>query len=146
MAEEVPEEPQEDIFYVAEKQLEDIKTKLKDSKDITKEDVDALTFPENLPDDAMMVPVDMRGVEEEFADVEEMVEKLGAKGTAEAFVKAREYFEANNKDNEDAAKEMTAKEWNEVLQNDDDDGFLDEGFLEGEEEALLEEAEEELEG
>merc|ERR1712185_787517 len=110
-------------------------------EEIAKEEVDQLTFPEQLADDAMMVPVDMRGVEEEFADVEEMVEKLGAKGTAEAFVKAREYFEANNKDNEDAAKEMTAKEWNEVLQNDDDDIMF-----EGEEEGLLEEFEEELEG
>merc|ERR1719158_304648 len=140
------EEPQieeedagEDIFYVAKDGLEKIKQSLKDGKEIAKDEIDALTFPENLPDDAMMVPVDMRGVEEEFGDVEEMVEKLGAKGTAEAFVKAREYFEKNNKDNEEAAKEMPAKEWNEVLQNDDDDMMF-----EGEEEGFLEEAEEEL--
>merc|ERR1712224_751668 len=97
-AEEAPEigeeevEAGQDIFYVAEKELEEIKTKLKESKDITKEDVDKLTFPENLPDDAMMVPVDMQAVEKEFADVEEMLEELGPKGTVEAFLKAREYF------------------------------------------------------
>merc|ERR1711865_1094198 len=108
---------EQDIFYVAEEELASIKAKLKDSKEITKDDVDKLTFPENLPDDAMMVPVDMRGVEEEFADVEEMVTKLGAKGTAEAFVKARDFFEAN-KGSGECAQPMTAQEWTQVLEDD----------------------------
>merc|ERR1719265_2023920 len=92
---EIDEEelPEQDIFYVAEAELNSIKEKLKESKEISKDDVDKLTFPENLPDDAMMVPVDMRGIDEEFNDVEEMVEKLGPKGAAEAFIKAREFFE-----------------------------------------------------
>merc|ERR1719265_981144 len=90
----------------------------------------------------MMVPVDMRGVGQEFDDVEQMIEKLGPQGTAEAFVKAREYFEAN-KDGEaadDRPKPMTAKEWKNVLEEDD------EMLMEGEEEelALLEGEEEEL--
>ncbi len=37
---------------------------------LSKEDVDRLTFPENLPDDAMMIPVNMQGVEQDFEDVE----------------------------------------------------------------------------
>merc|ERR1712178_320735 len=96
---------------------------------VNKEDVDALTFPENLPDDATMIAVDMRGVGEEFEDVEQMVEKLGPKGAAEAFLKAREYFEKNNKDPE--AKPMTAAEWRQVLEEDALD-FNEEG-----EEALM---------
>merc|ERR1719265_1344265 len=105
-----------------------------------------LAFPERLPDDAMMVPVDMRGVEQDFDDVEDMVSKLGPKGTAQAFVKAREYFEANNKDPE--AKPMTASEWRRLLEEDGADGsFGEEGeedqWLEGEEEDFAEEAEEE---
>merc|ERR1719262_1847660 len=80
-----------------------------------------------------MVPVDMRGVEEAFDDVESMIEKLGPKGTAEAFLKAREYFEKNpGGDEEDRARPMTAAEWREVLQQEgEEEEMLD---LEGEEE------------
>merc|ERR1719160_1568653 len=87
----------------------------------------------------------MRGVGEDFDDVEQMVEKLGPKGTAEAFIKAAEYFEANkDKEPEDERpKPMTAAEWKKVLEEDDMEGeeedFLDE---EGEEE-IDEEGEEE---
>merc|ERR1712139_148304 len=133
-------------------QLKEITAKLKDNKEVTKEDVDGLTFPENLPDDAMMVPVDMRGVEEEFDDVEQMVEKLGPKGAAEAFIKAREYFKKNEDKVEEAerAQPMTAKEWREVLEQEDDGAFGEGGeeempFLEGEEEEFFgEEGEEEI--
>merc|ERR1712039_165547 len=107
--------------------------------------VNELTFPENLDDAEVMIPVDMRGVGAEYDDVEQMVEKLGAKGTAEAFVKAAEYFNAN-KDNEpedERPKPMTAKEWRKILEEQDDEGEeeeLPEG--EEEEEGLLDEGEE----
>jgi len=89
-----------------------------------------------------MVPVDMRGVEEEFADVEEMVTKLGAKGAAEAFVKARDFFEKNKVDGE-CAQPMTAKEWTQVLEEDANEDLEEELMLEGEEEEFHEELEEE---
>merc|ERR1719499_2359354 len=98
--------------------------------------VNELTFPENLKDDEIMVPVDMRGVGGDFDDVEQMVEKLGPKGTAEAFIKAAEYFKAN-KDNEpedERPKPMTAAEWKKVLEEDDAEGEEEELLLEGEEE------------
>merc|ERR1712190_323160 len=109
----------------------------KKSEEITQELLNELTFPENLADEEMMVPVDMRGVGAEYDDVEQMVEKLGAKGTIEAFIKAADYFDAN-KDNEpedERPKPMTAAEWKTVL---DDDG------LESEESELFEGEEEEL--
>merc|ERR1712050_526288 len=93
----------------------------------------------------MGIPVDMRGVGEDFDDVEQMVEKLGAKGAVEAFIKAAEYFDAN-KDNEpedERPKPMTAAEWRQVLE--DDDEGLESELLEWEEEEI-EEAEEELDG
>jgi len=99
-----------------------------------------LTSPEDLPDDEMMMPVDMRGIHEDevfFVDVDEMVAKLGPTGTAKGFVKAAEYFEANkHKLTEDELpKEMTAKEWNKVLEEEDEeDESGEEDFLEGEEE------------
>jgi len=129
---------------VTEAELNKIKAALKEGKDVTKDDVDMLTFPENLADDAIMVPVDMRGVEEEFEDVEQMVEKLGPKGAAEAFVKAWEYFEANKKEGEEQPKPMTAAEWRQVLEEDALEEPEEELFMEGEEEDFGEEPEEEL--
>merc|ERR1719203_583431 len=103
-------------------------------EDITQEMVSELTFPENLPDEELMVPVDMRGVGEDFDDGEQMVAKLGPKGAAEAFLKAKEYFDANKdgEADEERPKPMTAAEWRKVV--DEDDG-------EGEEEDLAEEEE-----
>merc|ERR1711972_531919 len=65
----------------------------------------------------------------------QMVEKLGPKGTAEAFIKASEYFEANkgNEKEEERPKPMTAAEWKKVLEEDDAEGE-EEDFMEGEEE------------
>mmetsp|Transcript_33394 Transcript_33394/g.76261 ORF Transcript_33394/g.76261 Transcript_33394/m.76261 type:complete len:163 (+) Transcript_33394:122-610(+) len=135
---DAPADGAEDIFYVCKKTLGQLKEKLAKSEEITKEVVTELTFPENLGDDEIMVPVDMRGVGEEFEDVEQMVEKLGPKGTAEAFIKAADYFEKNpNKEpEEDRPKEMTAKEWRKVLEDEED---IEEELPEGEEEELLEE-------
>jgi len=146
-AEELDEDNQQDIFYIAEAELAKIKAKIKDGKEVERDEVNAMTFPEDLEDEAIMVPVDMRGVGEEFDDVEQMVEKLGPKGAAEAFIKAREYFEAN-KDGEpedQRPKPMTALEWKKVLEEEDiaAEG-LEEELMEGEEEELFEGEEEEL--
>merc|ERR1712083_817643 len=96
-----------------------------------------------------MGPVDMRGVGEEYDDVEQMVEKLGNKGTVEAFVKAAEYFDANKdkEPEEERPKPMTAAEWKSVLEEDvGEEGEEELGLFEGEEEELMEDAEEELDG
>merc|ERR1712190_109488 len=126
------------IFYVGEKALDTCKEKIKKGEDITQDMLNDLAIPKKLADDEMMVPVDMRGVGAEYDDVEQMAEKLGPKGAVEAFIKAREYFEANNDEEpeDERPKPMTAAEWKLVLQDDLD---------EGEEEDLLEDDEEELE-
>merc|ERR1712135_57331 len=112
-----------DIFYVCKKTLLSVREKLEKGEAVTDADVEELAFPEKLADDEMMLPVDMRGVGEEFEDVAQMTAKLGAKGTAEAFVKAADYFDAN-KDKEP-----------------EEEHLLDEG--DEEEEAELDEADEE---
>merc|ERR1712000_366526 len=112
----------QDIFHVCKRTLESMQEKLKKSEDITKVDVTDLTSPAQLADEEIMVPVDMRGVNEEFEDVDQMIEKLGPKGTAEAFVKAHEYFKAN-KDNEpedERPAPMTAAEWRKILDEQDE--------------------------
>jgi len=82
-----------------------------------------------------VIPVDLRGVSENFAkdfddDFDVMVEKLGAKGTAEGLLKAFAYFQENKGKDPEADREtpITVKEWKDKLA---DDGFDDE---EGEEE------------
>merc|ERR1712060_947479 len=133
-----------DIFYVCKKALQTCKDKVSKGEEVTQELVNELTFPENLADDEIMVPVDMRGVGTDFDDVEQMMEKLGAKGTIEAFIKAADYFDAN-KDNEpedERPKPITAAEWKSVLEEDGLEGEESEDELfEGEEEEGLEEEE-----
>eukprot|EP00437_Effrenium_voratum_P007806 CAMPEP_0181429734 /NCGR_PEP_ID=MMETSP1110-20121109/17352_1 /TAXON_ID=174948 /ORGANISM="Symbiodinium sp., Strain CCMP421" /LENGTH=180 /DNA_ID=CAMNT_0023553011 /DNA_START=66 /DNA_END=606 /DNA_ORIENTATION=+ len=135
-----PEEEAQDIFYVCEKALKTVKEKLEKGEDITEDLVNELTLPDKVADEEMMVPVDMRGVGEDYDDVEQMLEKLGNKGTAEAFIKAADYFE-KNKDKvpeADRPAPMTAAQWKQVL---DQDQLLEDGEeelldMEGEEEDL----------
>eukprot|EP00746_Dinoflagellata_sp_MGD_P004068 gnl/MRDRNA2_/MRDRNA2_107883_c0_seq1.p1 gnl/MRDRNA2_/MRDRNA2_107883_c0~~gnl/MRDRNA2_/MRDRNA2_107883_c0_seq1.p1 ORF type:complete len:167 (-),score=81.44 gnl/MRDRNA2_/MRDRNA2_107883_c0_seq1:12-512(-) len=136
------------IMYVRK----EIYNKLKGAKEVKKEDVEELVQIDGIPDEEIMVPVDMKAVGESFEDIEQMITKLGAKGTIEAFVKARELFEKNEdgEPEEERAKEMTAQEWRTVLEEDEMDEGEEEEFpfgFEGEEEELLglEEGEEELE-
>ncbi|CAL1130989.1 unnamed protein product [Cladocopium goreaui] len=136
------EDEQQDIFYVCEKTLNTVKEKLTKNEDIGEELVNQLTLPEKVPDDEMMIPVDMRGVGEEFDDVEQMLEKLGPKGTAEAFVKAYDFFEKNKEKLPESERppKMTAAEWRKVL---DEERFMEDGEeellgFEGEEEEDLE--------
>merc|ERR1719420_2703663 len=87
-----------DIFYVCQKSLDELRQAIKDGKEVTQENVKSLADPEGLGDDEVLVAVDMRGTGSDFADVEEMVEKLGPKGAVEAFFKAREYLVEAEKD------------------------------------------------
>merc|ERR1719413_27838 len=114
------EEQEMDIFYVCEKTLKALEEKVKKSEAVTAEEVKELLFPESADDDDMMIPVDMAGVGEEFEDPEAMAEKLGPKGTVEAFAKARDHFEKNkDKTPEDErASPMCVAAWKEVLADD----------------------------
>mmetsp|Transcript_39953 Transcript_39953/g.55709 ORF Transcript_39953/g.55709 Transcript_39953/m.55709 type:complete len:164 (-) Transcript_39953:58-549(-) len=142
MADAAAEAEQQDIFYVCETTLNTVKTKLKSGEDIGEELVNELTLPEKVADTEMMIPVDMRGVGEEFDDVEQMLEKLGPKGTAEAFVKAFDYFEKHKDKIPESERppKMTAADWRKVL---DEERYMEDGEeelldLEGEEEEDLE--------
>eukprot|EP00440_Ansanella_granifera_P003658 gb/GFBE01003969.1/.p1 GENE.gb/GFBE01003969.1/~~gb/GFBE01003969.1/.p1 ORF type:complete len:165 (+),score=77.89 gb/GFBE01003969.1/:1-495(+) len=136
---------QEDLYYVPEKTLTAMKEKLAagvtDDKAVEPL-LEKVTDPTKLEDDEMMLPVDMRALGKDFEGIEELIEELGAIGTAKAFVKAREHFEANkDKEPEDERPgPMKASEWKKVIEED----MLD--FLEGEgedgEEESLEEDEE----
>mmetsp|Transcript_1972 Transcript_1972/g.4343 ORF Transcript_1972/g.4343 Transcript_1972/m.4343 type:complete len:177 (-) Transcript_1972:121-651(-) len=134
-----------DYFYVCQRALESVKEKLKKGEEITQDVVNDLAFPDGLADDEQMVPVDMSASGGEFDDVEQMVEQLGPKGAAEAFVKAFEHFEKvkDKLPEDERPKPMTAKEWKDVLAEDEmvQEGEEEELLDEGEEEELIEDAE-----
>merc|ERR1712150_189609 len=132
----------QDLYYVPQKAIDGIKEKLKNGKveaDI-KPFLDQVMNPEEIPDEEMMLPVDMRGVGKEYDSVEDMVKDLGVVGAAEAFLKAREDFEANkdNEPEEERPSPMTAKAWRSALLEGEE-----EEIMEGEESDGLDEEEEE---
>jgi len=127
----------QDITYVCKRILDTLTEKLKKNEELSPEEVIGLTFPEDAPEE-LMVPVDMRGIPDEYDNIEQMVKKLGPKETAEAWIKAAEDFEANvDKEPEDErAKPMTAAEWRSLLEDDNGE--------DGEEEDMSEDSESEL--
>jgi len=132
------------IMYVREKIYTSLKAKF-EKGEVTTADVDELAQVEGVADDEVMVPVDMKAVGEEFEDIPAMVEKLGAKGTAEAFIKARDLFVENpsKEDDDERPQPMSAKEWREVLEEEelsDGEGLGESDLgdlMEGEEEEFL---------
>merc|ERR1712048_618277 len=105
------------------------------------EDVEKLMNPEDLADEDIMIPVDMRSVEGDFENLEHMMEQLGAKGVAEEYVKARKYFEANKdgEPEEERAGNLTFKEYHEMMMLNED---MEEELFEGEEEEFADDDEE----
>mmetsp|Transcript_50603 Transcript_50603/g.128506 ORF Transcript_50603/g.128506 Transcript_50603/m.128506 type:complete len:170 (-) Transcript_50603:266-775(-) len=137
----------QDLYYISKSALEGIQSLLKEGKKdeaALKPLMDKIVDPTNVPDEEMMLPIDMRGVGQDFESVEDIVEALGVVGAAEAFVKAREYFDANKEGEpeDERPKPMTASEWKRTLEQDEEgEESLD---LEGEdEEELMGEEEEE---
>ena len=66
-------DPHGAICWLCKRTLEALEEKVKKGEDITMFDVTEVTAPTYLADDDIMVPVDMRGVEEVFQSVDEMV-------------------------------------------------------------------------
>eukprot|EP00442_Polarella_glacialis_P048479 CAMPEP_0115123592 /NCGR_PEP_ID=MMETSP0227-20121206/47642_1 /TAXON_ID=89957 /ORGANISM="Polarella glacialis, Strain CCMP 1383" /LENGTH=163 /DNA_ID=CAMNT_0002526009 /DNA_START=40 /DNA_END=531 /DNA_ORIENTATION=- len=133
------------ILYVSKDRLSELSKKLKSKKadEITPKEVEQLMFPEDMDDDAILVPVDISGEGDDFpTDHEELVEKLGAKAAVEAMVRAADLFKASSKKfkKDQLPLPMSAGEWMTEL------GLLDgssgEGAEEQGEEEDLEEDEE----
>ncbi|CAJ1442715.1 unnamed protein product [Effrenium voratum] len=104
-------------------------------KDITAEEVKGMMYPEDMDDDAVLIPVDVSGEEEGFpTSCEDLLEKVGASGAAKAIVDAAEFFEKNKVKkfgNDQRPIPMTVGEWMSYM-------MADEGGAEenGEEEEL----------
>jgi len=132
------------ICYVREKILKDLKEQVKAGKDITRETVDKLTADEDIDPEETMVPVDMAGLGDDIEDIDALMEKVGAKGVAEAFIAAEERFKANkDKMPADAVPQpMTAEAWKALAEADLEDMESEDLEDEEEEEELDDEDEE----
>lgn len=107
------------ILYVSETRLEAIMDKENAvNKEITEKTISDLMFPEDLPDSALLVPVDIGGCSVKFdGDWEKLVEVLGAPATAEALIKAAELFKKSklNFAADDRPIAMTVGEWKKAM-------------------------------
>jgi len=133
----------ESILYVSKDRLEELRTKLKDGKEVTKEDIEGLVEPEDLGKDALLTPVDVGDAGEGFpatTDHEEILEKIGPKEAAEGILKASVKWETTKQkfNDEERPIAMTVGDWLKELEN--YEILEDEG---GEEESLVDESDEE---
>eukprot|EP00930_Biecheleria_cincta_P014266 TRINITY_DN12357_c0_g1_i1.p1 TRINITY_DN12357_c0_g1~~TRINITY_DN12357_c0_g1_i1.p1 ORF type:complete len:140 (+),score=44.83 TRINITY_DN12357_c0_g1_i1:49-468(+) len=118
-----------EIFYVWEKKLEVLRHLLKKKREITKDLLAELVEPPaTAPASELMIPVDMAGFgEHSYEDVDHAVEKLGASGTAEAFVKSQECFQKFKSslpegiDPESIPQPMSIAEWREAIDEEEAD-------------------------
>merc|ERR1719291_462049 len=142
------------IMYVAKCKLDALTKQIKTKKadEITPEDVAELTFPEDLDDAALLIPVDISGAGKDFPVMhEEMVEKLGTKAAVQTIIDAAALFtksSAKTFSKDDLPIPMTAAQWREEAGlndegddsgEEDDDGEDDEGEEEEEEDAEADE-------
>merc|ERR1719424_1226843 len=133
------------ILYVSKKHFDIVSKSLKSGKAITTKCIDSLMVPTDLPDDSPLVPIDVSidAFGEVYDGHEEIMEKIGAKGVAEAVIAGMELFEktkANFKEDERPIP-MTVGHWKQVPGDTDDED--DDDADDDEAEDAAEEGEEE---
>eukprot|EP00927_Polykrikos_kofoidii_P025221 TRINITY_DN226_c2_g1_i2.p1 TRINITY_DN226_c2_g1~~TRINITY_DN226_c2_g1_i2.p1 ORF type:complete len:161 (+),score=74.91 TRINITY_DN226_c2_g1_i2:94-576(+) len=141
----VADEDDKNIYYICKKTLQAVRKDVASGKKITKESIKNFIEHEELDEEEIVVPVDMKGLDDDFDSLEEMVEKLGEEGTAKCFIKAADQFEKSKLEipEEDRPQEMTVGDWRLSLE--DDEGEEEEDGEEDEEGEEEEEEEEEAE-
>jgi len=123
----------EGICYVREKILKDLRKQVKAGKEMTRELVGKLAYPYNvalIDPEETMVPVALTELGYDSVSMDEMIEELGAKGAAEAFIAAEKRFKANRKKMpaDVVYQPMTAKAWKKLeeetfgFEDEDEDG------------------------
>lgn len=124
-----------DISYISKRSLDKLRGQLDSGAEISTDDIVALESIEDLADEEVLVPVKLGQLCVGFTDLQAMLRELGARGAAQAFVKAAD---ALGKDMPEAERppEITAKDWRELDSSDIDSAESPALLLEeGEEEA-----------
>ena len=107
-----------DYLYVGARALGSVREKLKTGGLVTQAEADGLLFPEELPDEELVVPVDMQGAGCDFVDLEQMAAELGPQGAAAAFVAAADHFDATKDSVPEGQRPqpMKAADWKIMLE------------------------------
>ncbi|CAE7034797.1 exo1 [Symbiodinium natans] len=114
------------ILYVSKDRLEALRGKLKGKKGsaVTKADVKALMYPDDMDDDSMLVPVDLSSEPEDFPNTcEDLTAKVEPKAAVEALMKAHDVFEQNKTkfSKEKRPIPMTVGDWLTHVSMEEDD-------------------------
>lgn len=109
-----------EIYYVSKNVLDIGRQHIESGNEISQALVEDLLYPSRLPDEQIMVPVDMRAIgkgHDDYEYVEDMAKRLGPDGIMKAFIKAREYFVANrdNEPDEFRPYPMSVREWDSLF-------------------------------
>jgi len=83
------------ILYVGRNMLERVQNHLDRDEDVTHEMMSKLLG--FLPDEEIMTPVDVNGVDVDFVSIDVWLRDLGARGTAKALVKAAHHYKESKK-------------------------------------------------
>merc|ERR1712146_482223 len=142
------------ILYVSKKHFDSVSKLVKSGKEISTDMIDNLMVPTDLPNDSVLVPIDVSV--EAFGEVydghEDLMEEIGAKGVAEAVIAGMELFEKTKLDFKESERPiaMTVGDWKQVPgdtddedEEDEDDEEVEDAGEEGEEEEGEEEDAEE---
>ena len=119
----------DDTLHVSEKLLHDLQDTVRKAEEVTWDMVNKLPFPENIADEEMLVPIAMCGMLRDIVKDEVVAARMGPERVAEAFLQAKEYFDGKPEANK--KKPMTAAEWMQFSDEDDDEELYED---EGEEE------------
>merc|ERR1719182_408275 len=139
------------ILYVSQEKLETVTKSIKSGKSVNIDNkvIDDLMVPDDIVlDKAVLVPIDISDEDvwgEIYDGHEDLVEKLGAKGVAEAVIEAAKAFETSKLNFKEAERPipMSVGEWRKIAGDDETDDDEREEVAEGADEDDEEEGEEE---
>eukprot|EP00928_Gymnodinium_smaydae_P064985 TRINITY_DN48197_c0_g1_i1.p1 TRINITY_DN48197_c0_g1~~TRINITY_DN48197_c0_g1_i1.p1 ORF type:complete len:165 (+),score=54.29 TRINITY_DN48197_c0_g1_i1:49-543(+) len=111
--------PDVQLLWVMKANLESVSKTLEDGKDVSKEEIEGLVDPDDVDDDAVLVPLDMS--EADIADLDDLVATRGANDVAKLLMNARKLFLSNLEamspdDRADVPTTMTGAEYKERME------------------------------
>jgi len=121
-----------ELFHLPKAAFEAIKVKLAKKQSISKQEADALVNW-TMPDSEILMPVDMKGTDEDLDEFDEMLEKLGPEAIVQDFVKAEKHLEKKRSLIPAAKlKLITIKQWKDGGYEEEEEGSEDEKAAEAE--------------
>lgn len=103
-----------DVIWVLKAALNEVSNSVERGFSVSKEKIDELLDPDEVADDAVLIPLDMS--EASLHDLDDLAEQIGATKVAELLIRAREAFLDNLEampveDQEDVPQELTGADY-----------------------------------